>query len=609
MATPYYGTDVKGYSVERIVTAQYGERYLGAGTIYLPGTTPQNAAHIVTLDNTGTPVYSTVMSNPSGNVLPVAVTQPFTGGNRSAIVCQLRYPFATGDRICIYAADINSGVGSGAVEIKSQDPTYTELYPTHAFADGDILYICGYVASGTALPGSPDAGVSEKVGMIIRYDWVNQTATSRFWNTPTSVVSQTVVRDYDMALRMRKNSNGEILVLGATNHSYTLGATTQYPSFALGMLVDAGTLADVQSPFALCENGMVTGNDPQGLYAIDVLDDGANGYWLLCNAFSGSANQFWRLGYADASFAPFAASNSMLSWNGFDYAWGNQLANDGSGNVVVFGQQTNNTPGCPVQIFASSTNVNPFLASYSLSAAASTISASTNDWKVQRSRNGTSSATPVDYLTEGGFLQDVGRLYTSMVPPDGTVNDWIVSSPVVYSQPNNVLQNKFNRLDPNREYPVCGTTYDEAPCGGGVLTNTGCTIGNLLTVTNVSIPLSVSSVGIFSYPYLLTTPLDCGGANRPASVAAVATPNPTDGLTLVPNPAAANMQVRLTSASLADGSRQVAVIDMTGRVVHTETVLVHTGQAVFSIPALAAGTYIVQLPGTSGMLRQRLTVR
>ncbi len=603
--------NLKGYSIEQIPGST---EFVAAGTVYDPMYAGYNGTHFLRLDANGNVLFSRIMWNAVGynnnyeswNVIDIAVEDV----DKYWITYQVRGKWAGQEKDYIHANRVD-GNGNSAFSpplynwymhySANGDTRQQNLYPTHTLWYDHALYICGYAAANTEYPNVPHHAYSDKAGFILKYDDITGNITPYFWNTGGGET------DFDMALRMRLTSNGQIMLTGAMN------IVPGCPSGILVMLYDKNIVLQKW-------NGVITGyyvcySDPYfdfGYYGMDMWEDGTaeKGYYVLANyEFQGNIST-WGVLHVRNDLTVDPAVNTYMAYQPHNHSfWGNQVFHGPNGSITVVGQETTlECPGTlpPPNLQPSVMNVNPFMMNCNWFWGAGGISNTFNWYKMQPSVLGT-QAGGKDYFS-GNLIEDVTRLYTFTAQQDNDPNgDLVMINPITDPSGTN-LNIKFTRVDAGGNENVCGNTHDDCDPDFAAWPswNIGAFTSDFVEGTNVPYPVYY---GNFYDP--LPTTYDCttgvyktGEAYGIKAFAGQYGTMANNGRTIdkkaaaftcsiYPNPVKDKINVSFNSPVSEFRNLSISMKDVMGRVVFRQEHISGEGYGIsLKLPPLPPGVYI-----------------
>ena len=227
---------------------QDGNGYVVAGTY---GDFEGGIAFLHT-DNAGNVLHYKVYREPDH----VKTCFDFTNHDGSYFITALRRA-TDKDRIELIEVDAAGNILSDI--LITPDPASADcFYPIHTMSHDGYLYICGYIAEGTAYPTLIDY-TTNKRAFVLKYDPATQAviACYRYDSYNDTYSAPPTGADYDMAVRMVPLSNGDIYVTGSCNivrprydpNNIPIGQTNdhEYTSGTLNMTVTANLGVQLQN--------------------------------------------------------------------------------------------------------------------------------------------------------------------------------------------------------------------------------------------------------------------------------------------------------------------------------------------------------------------------
>lgn len=631
--TYYAHQNVKQYSV---IPMTDKDHYLAVGTF-------QNKyVNFIRTDATGNilvnRIYREIGTGSEEHAVSIVAVDPDT----YMIVC-LRRDASIGsgsfDKIKVYTVDANGNIldaqNIGATTVGGTN--YSNFYPMHALYNAGTLFICGFVSNQNINdPVTPNfRGSQTKRAFVTRYDPSTLTATTETYdNTYTPANEQT---DFDVAMRMKMTSNGQLYVTGSANVIQAASSSSSTYALNAGTLnleLNASTLAVVNTGYTTFTAEPFGAGYNYGEYGVDIVEDPAtNGYFIVGNNADYAKlttvidPHNLQFSYINSSFQP-QGIKSRMRLHGLELgAWGLTAmeSENGAGHFVVGGMQTDYLPSCNYNAPPpSKDNFNPYLADVSLqwNTGSSTISGSLNDWKTYLTHFSTGHSTLANsYYQYGLYVADnawepVFAARRSIGDPLG--DDIIMTAPT-WNQSSQLLSLKLMRTDPYGDIPECPESYitcipDLEPTNVVNITSITSTIS--VSASSANLPVTVAAAP--SVPSDMGYDvIDCeaNGGNYyrtvPNSVVAV---NAAENIeaTLLPNPASDFVQVSIEGNTDVDAAVKVELTDITGKLLKT----LYNGKAAgindqshFTLPSVATGMYLVKISvGNQVMPVQKLII-
>lgn len=636
ITTYHWQQDLKGFNIEAIPGTSPTE-YVAVGTVFyrttIAGQMVNEGVHFMHLDNTGTILCDKTIYLPEtvdGYFTLMAVDVAVENANSFWATLQYRGDMLTPglDRDGLYVINFDAGCNiikhwfhdmeGLTTDYMDDDNIYTHTYPTHSIFYNGLLYVCGYL--GPKWHGYPLAPVnvhSEKLGFVLQLDvhdpFQLQLLNSYVWDSPQM---SGYPYDYDIPHRMKLNSKGNIMVVGAANSSIdnqsNILVMELHPAFLnpirTRVLRHATPLTDV---------GYVL-----GIYGVDIREDMQTGdYYVLSNHFNGGWPHKWSETRIDNNLNA-SGLPSMIGLNksefpvSDEYFFGNMIFDDGT----VYGHQMATICGNPVpapHMNPSQVNVDMFLSFPSISYnTLMGIQITSVSHKMQMSINGT-NGTGVSYFASGaGTIDDVTRMYTPVIPdPAGTGYKMIAP---VKDNGSGKLNAKFISTDPAGDETQCNTTYND--CAGEWVAERVINDNTILRVFPPWATYVWADVDVDNLPVAET---DCtGGQYKPAN------DNTGSGertnksraqlgvyskaqkdFDLYPNPAINNTNVSFTLNEA--GKVNIQVLDALGRVASNVSEKQYEKGAhriAVNTSELATGIYIIKLQTGTQTFTRQLTV-
>lgn len=519
----------------------------------------------------------------------------------------------TQDEIAVIRTD-GSGNLVSTVSINSLD---FNLYPLGTLEEQGMLYICGYTTRKTTsnYPQHPEFQTRKQV-MVLQYDLMNNVvvASRQFDYIPPG---QPPIHDYDMAIRMKRLSNGNLFVTGSCNARKT-GSRERFCG-TLSLVLDNGLNIVSDKPFCSFSPPLLATPNLRdvGENGFDIMEDPASGgYFIFGNMFTAESSfiphpMFFQITYVDALMNPL--SNNRYMFHDYDYAWGiNIVQGDQPQEAILSGYQSNRYGPNQNYLPTTSHNVNPFLAKYNLSYDFSlgNINASPVFWSTILSDAGTGiqNLDPNSFWEQGGYFSNVawGPITTAR---DGTFSKNIFfSGPIWGPKGNGKLNMKMMNTDQNGQMQFC-PFYDI------VLPK------DHLYGAPASILLATVLQSNFTLDGFYTTEtetnlhpdaiLDCGndGIYKPTAIQPSVIEN--EALTIMPNPAHDYIMIQAATQD-PEAPVVVSLSDIAGKRIADIYNGKQSGlaQRKLNLPELAGGLYIVTVRSGSRLLKtQKLEVR
>ncbi|XZF14076.1 T9SS type A sorting domain-containing protein [Chitinophagaceae bacterium MMS25-I14] len=633
--TYHANVDMKQYSILPVADKPM---YVMAGTLR------NHYAHFVRTDDNGNQLNSEFYMEVAAHSEEHVVNMLQIDDDTYVITCLRRDSPLTStskDKVKIYIVNGGGAVVDAQV-LTSSATDYKHLYPMHSVYYNGILYVCGFV-SNQDIYTDPNApyfrGANTKKAFVLRYNPVTQTVlnTQTFDNTYTFVnMPGPEVADFDVAMHMKITSNGKLYVTGGCN--VIQAATTISPTYALNsgtlnLELDATTLAiqntnTTTNVYTAFTNETVTTAYNYGEYGVDIVEDPvSSGYFVVGNTAdysklmigTGIDPHNMQFTYIDNNFRP-QGIKSRQRIHGFEKgAWALTAMESayGAGHMLIGGMQTEGDPNCYTTTPPpSKDNFYPCLSDVSLqwTGSPAALNGTINDWKtyVTHFTTGPSSLTN-SYYQYGGSVAYNGwnPLFASRRPIGNVLGD----NNVVFTAPswNNAPQTlnlKMSRTDDYGKVPSCQDSYVD--CAPGIepmnvvhIPKVTLSSSSNISVTTTAASLTVTAAAAASVPqdFGFQEVIDCeqtGGNYYRTAPAAVATVHAAQslGATLVPNPASDYVQISLKGSIDAAAETKIELTDITGKLIATlynGKAAGITDQSHFTLPAVAAGMYLVKI--------------
>ncbi|RYD58727.1 MAG: T9SS type A sorting domain-containing protein [Sphingobacteriales bacterium] len=631
ITTYHWQQDLKGFNIEAIPGTSPTE-YIAIGTVYyrtnIGGQMVNEGIHFMHLNDNGNILCDRTFYIPEtadGYYTLMAVDVAVENPNSFWATLQYRGDQLTPghDRDGLYVVNFDAScnivknwvrdMNGLTTDVMNEGNIYTHTYPTHSLFHNGFLYVCGYLGpKWHGYPIAPNTFASEKLGFVLKLD-VNdpmglQLMNSYVWDSPQM---SGFPYDYDVPHKIKLNSRGNIMVVGAANSSVDNQCNI------MAMELQPNNLNPIRTRVLRHATPLTDVGHVLGIYGIDIREDRNTGdYYILSNHYNGSWPYKWSETRVDFSLSA-SALPSMIGMNKSEFPaygdsyFGNMIFDDGT----VYGQQMNTVCGATVpapHINPSLTNVDPFLSFPAISYNnLMGIQIASVAHKLQMSINGTTWL----YLGGGSAMDIFPHMFTPVIP-DPAGSGYKMIAPVK-DNGSGKLNAKFISTDPAGDETQCNTTYDD--CEEEWTTEY---VINDNTISRVYPPWETLVGADVDIDVLPVAETDCtGGEYKPASdntenerskksraVLEVYTKVKKD-FNLYPNPAVngTNISFSLTEA----GKVNVQVLDALGRVVSNVAETQYEKgyhRITVSTTELAAGIYIIKLQTTQQTLTRQLTV-
>lgn len=613
--THAHSYDVKNYAIDKIATM---DLCVLAGTIFDPGGTEDHSINLMITQNFPAMIGNTIVNkqydDPGFDERAIGVHYINDDPNNIVVVASRRD--LTGPipetNIEILRTD---GSGSLQPSFLVRDPNgNNDMHPMGTLAVGNDLYICGYMtAAGIAVP---DYRTTKQV-FVVKVDLGSNTvAGCNTWDYNYSGLEY----DYDMAVRMKLLSNGNIYVTGSCSGYYT--GTTPPPYWdpmsagyycaTLSLFIDANLNTVSDKPFS--EFRPIYGGWPSpdvvagGEYGNDIVEDlSTGGYFVFGNtyvAYYSDPNptlQFFTITYINGQTLVPGTLRNRYRGPDFDYAWGIEVEQGNSqGWFVLSGVQTSRNGFSNPPYPTTMDNINPFLAELRPTYFGGSMGLATNYWNTILSNEGTGTISlyPNNYYELGGFNSHIAWSPRNTTRGFDWTNDIFLSAPIWNPNGLNKLNMKTIRTNPigqvecpDEEASPGGVVYDAPQSISGAESGFFAEENQLASVVEFDFNADIfecSSSGIFK---------PTGINTRQAGLSA---------LTIIPNPAHEFIGITLEGDFGNDARFSILLTDMTGRHVAD---LYHGNQAglkQINLPSLAKGLYLVKVQSTSGKFKSQL---
>lgn len=637
IATYHWQRDLKGFSIEEIPGTSPVE-YVAVGTVYyrttIGNTQVEEGIHFMHLDNNGNILCDKTFymgSSDDQYISLMAIDVAVENNNSFWATLGMRtgkgyMPFdrdmmmiVNFDASCNYINHFGHPL-QGLLPDHNLETVYTNLYPTSTVFHNGHLYVCAYIGPiWHSYPIGPVATHSEKLGTVLKLD-VNgpsfmTVVGSYVWDSPQTTGFP---YDYDMPLRMKVNSHGNLILTGEANSA----GDAQSAILAMELDPNLNLLNhnEFQPVVPLVYNGYT-----QGGHGIDIIEDHVNGgYYVLANHQDGGHYFRWSVTHLDNNMQANPSVPAMISLNrsqsyagSYADVFGTQLFDDGT----IFGQQMDLICGGSVpspHLNPTAVNVDPFLhfANFQYNNIQGTY-ATTSIHKMQMSRLGTTGL----YLG-GGFTDVLGRMFTPALRDLSTgTTQYRMLSPV--KDASGVLNAKFITTDGSGNEIQCSTTHTE--CEKEYVPEY---VVNASTIHDAFIHWATYVWADPTDDHLSTTITDCtqgqykqsGGGNNginenkqaatsKSGFGVYGTTKPKAEIKVYPNPASSSTNVHFALDEPTGVTIQV--LDALGRVVSTiaETQYEKGAHRIsVNTTELATGIYIIKMQAGKQSFTHQLTV-
>lgn len=595
--------DLKNYAIDKIAPLNFCAL---AGTIFDPAGGDDNSLHLLVTDNFPGMVGNTIVSKqydePGVDERSIGVHY-INGDPNDIVIVASRWEYSGNNETNIEIVRTN-GAGTLLPTFIVRDPNGDrDMHPMGTLVIGNDLYICGYLTdAGTPVPQYN----TPKEVFVTKFDLSGNNVSGTYtwdYNYPS------LQYDYDMAVRMKQLSNGNIFVTGSSSAYYT-GSTPPpgwdplsdgYYCATLALILDPNLNLIADRPFS--EFRPIYGGWPgpsitaAGEYGNDVVEDPVTGgYFVFGNTYVANYYdpnpdlQFFTVNYLNAQLAPPASLRNRYRGPDFDYAWGIDVVPGNSQNAFVLsGVQTSrnglSNPPYPTTL----DNINPFLAELVPVYSGGTISVGTNYWNTILSNEGTGvvSSFPNSYYTLGGFNSHIAWSPRRTTRGFDWTNDIFLSSPVWNPYGANKLNMKTIRTNQFGQVEC----PDEGAMPGGVVLNAPQSIPG-----NMSFFLAEeSSHTVIESDFNPDDIVDCAssGIFRPTGITPLQAG--AAAITVTPNPAHDAVRIQPEGTYAADAVFSVTLSDITGRQVAELYRGTQAGMSSVALPALTPGLYLVKV--------------
>lgn len=468
----------RGYSIEQVPGSNPVE-YVAAGTIHDAGGIDYDGIHFLHLNSSGNVITSkTIWKDPNlgdynaYRVIDIAVES----ANAFWITTSARHlPTPSKDFIYAIRVDIGGNIAGtpSFVEITNNTLTqtnYTNLYPTHTIFHNNALYISAYASDYTSFFASPDNYTTDKICMVFKADMSitpNPIITSYAWNTQANGSY-----DYDMPLKMRlDNSQNYLFVTGAANNTSYVDC-----SGILALKLDLNLTKIAENIVYVPGRTWPQQPPTNGFYGIDILENSSSGdVYILSNYYVNDVVYRWGVFCLNNNLnaTPGKQTYMFIDTHVWPVHWAKQfLVSDFASGTIVFdivGEviDLHNTCGItPPSNPPSTSNVNPFIANYTLTGnAANGYSSISNNYTYIHLTATNTSASGLDYINGNsqGALDDIRRANTFATRSNNGITMIVPWS----EQTNSYLNAKFIAANNSGTESDCNKTYVDCDPGLG----------------------------------------------------------------------------------------------------------------------------------------------
>jgi len=566
------------------------DKYLFAGTVFdYNGNQGDNAIHWMHVDNTGTGTYtfSKVVNDPDADERLVGAHLSANEDENILVASFASLSPNGADGVEILRIDATTGNLTGnSTKIYSTSSTYPYLYPTNSLLTGDILYICGFMATDR----NPDLTTS-KEGFVIRYDLSMKMVTNRYsYNAPSTVTSY----DYDIAKAMRV-----IQDVSGTDVLWVGGSVNDGPMQNLTLDLATISIANAQ-PFG---NMYPTSWNN---YSYDITKDPVtNEFYIFGNRSTINNNQpFYgnmHVTVVSPSLTPYTGLGiqSQAYIDQMDYISGVNVIPEIQPNtpfsVILMGYQSNviySTQCPPITGYNLPTlsNINPYLTKLELSSAGGNIIVNQVWWNTYTTMFGTGAwGNPSSFADLGGAKSNIYTAPLNLVRATGS-NDLVLNAPV-WDRNTNTLTFKWLRTDVSGQFTTCKWFSNCILPVDLIETYLG------LPVTHSSFTTTDNFPSFNSDEFRPDNEFNCGRLYRtaPAEISEIAKGTLVKA-SLYPNPAQDMVSLKLDGSVDNNATITASINDMVGRNIGA----LFTGKVgnipkSIKLPMIAPGIYTVTI--------------
>ncbi len=665
--------DQKNYSVERVDNAGADE-YIFGGTLYdVPA--GNTYRHFYRTDYKGNVMASKAYSNHT-DYRDERVMDIVSKSYKENFIISLIRPTGTYtpflDGINIMEVDEDGQLVGGFdynvhANTAINNVRYGELYPQDAVYLNDYIYICGFFTDNINAAGGitvypfttfDPMFINQKMAFILKFDINNPSnSTMKLYDTQHNPAPTGTINDYDMALRIKVDQNGDLAVTGSCNGAidHQVGTGGDFYSATLVLVVDAN-LNTVARRGILMLPGSNPNHGVPDEYGIDLqyvpgTPPGQDAVFVLSNYFTPvdypSMNTMglvapWGMAITAMRDYYVLVNEGYLypnkldrmevvhDWDGY---WGLQLFpsisnNFGSANLVVAGMQAGLPGGCwpkPDHNDPYGGNINPFIAHFTANMDfgdpgpypddMSTLS-SLQNWEVHFSKNNTYTSAGVSYENLGGCL-DMNAWHPQFAAQiTGTTNDGYMFSAPVADNTINYLNLKMIRADQdgkdNCGSQDCNPQIDFSKCLKYFSDEANNQIiESVYSVTPIIVAATSDVMEDSDTP--MPAGIDCNiftDAHKTNAVQDMQQ-RANENTYIFPNPATHEIQLKLAGKTPGDAAVKMQLVNITGQSIS----MLYDGPASgaekkYTLPSLADGIYLVHVY-VNGVIacQQKLTIK
>ena len=632
----YLQSASKNYSIEAVPGTSYpNDEYVTAGTKFTGNQIFSQGAeiHFFRTDKTGTDLANKTYSDNnfiderSVDVVPYTSTQ-------SIIVAQVRGSGDGGDNIKVLV--VNNSDGSIALDKILSNPG-RNLYALHAIYQNNLLYICGYIGTGTNYPNYPDytpsPGTSDKEIFVLSYD-LNNTVSCLAIDFPFPNDPLYPSYDFDMAIRMVPLGTGNIFVTGSCNSDYVYEdwiqqqSTPSFGSATLSLLVDANLSVLALRPFLAPIPPVSSEQKDVYEYGFGAYEDpNGDGLYVFSNTFLPASPSYGFSAYPKHIGMTYISKTSLnftpwleqrrLHFPDISHNWGTQVlgSNNSSQRLILAGLQDNWDVLCSfpsAYLQPSQTNINPFLAELSPTWNSVSNTIGLNGiyfWKTYFTQYGTSY-----FNVLGGGISNIAwpTEFVSNKAANNTT-DIVFMAPRSHNQlAFPTLGMKFTRTDINGDVATgnstCDNSYEDCIPSSSQLWTSEIANGLFYPYSYIGSMaiISVTNGNSIAFTANFVDQWDCSSSSvyKPSTIDDMR--GVEKSINIYPNPANEYLEVDLNLINNY-ATIEIELTDVTGRILRT----LYKGPASnlvgnrIQVDAISPGLYIAKIKANGEIVHQQ----